>query len=581
VKAGTPVLALVAVLGFGALCAPLARAGSYDVVSCSIDGGFYPNRAWVAGNNPAGNPAYQTDSSCTQQAGNSLAVSLAPNTAYGNGTYAALWLTAPPQTTITNYKLIVRHYWFAPPLVNYPTERTYTVAGFGGVAYSGTGLFPQGDQDAISAEGHWYGYRGGHQSGAADSGVVTLTRASSKRALAVSNASVMTLSAGCFTDDGSACSLGTDGAGNVGTALLQLFGSRVTISDATAPALTDPTADQGLRAPGTRSGDEPLTFTASDNVGIRRAEIVDVTDANAPRVVAAEDYASTPTDQMASCDFTRTKPCPDLKAETIAASPAIAGRRTILLRVTDSAGNQTVSAPFAITARGPLNGAGGGDGARLVAGFPGHSHRGRGKSRHRVGVLRPTKTVGFGHGALVRGVLRNAAGQPVAGAELRLLVRELKLGSHYTDRGAITTTGDGRFSLRIVRGASRRVRIAYRAYPGDAGLTAKSDVTLKTKARVTLRAPRRVKSFGTARFRGSLKGRPLPPNGVTLELQAHQPGRGWRTVKTTRTRKGGAYSTRYRFNSGAGRFTFRVRLRPNDSYPYSLGRSRPVRVRVG
>ena len=83
------------------------------------------------------------------------------------------------------------------------------------------------------------------------------------------------------------------------------------------------------------------------------------------------------------------------------------------------------------------------------------------------------------------------------------------------------------------------------------------------------------------RFRGSLPGRPLPPRGVTLELQAHQPGHGWRTVKTTRTRKGGAYSARYRFNSGGGRFTFRVRLRPNDSYPYARGTSKAVRIVVG
>jgi hypothetical protein len=61
----------------------------------------------------------------------------------------------------------------------------------------------------------------------------------------------------------------------------------------------------------------------------------------------------------------------------------------------------------------------------------------------------------------------------------------------------------------------------------------------------------------------------------------HQLGRGWRTVKTTRTRKGGAYSTRYRFNSATGRFTFRMRLRPSDSYPYARGTSQPMRVRVG
>ena len=93
--------------------------------------------------------------------------------------------------------------------------------------------------------------------------------------------------------------------------------------------------------------------------------------------------------------------------------------------------------------------------------------------------------------------------------------------------------------------------------------------------------PRHARSRGSVRFRGSLAGRPLPPRGVTLELQAHQPGHGWRTVKTTRTRKGGAYSTRYRFNSGGGRFTFRVRLRPNDSYPYARGTSKAVRIAVG
>jgi hypothetical protein len=411
--------------------------------------------------------------------------------------------------------------------------------------------------------------------------VVTLTRASSKRAVAAPNASNMTISTGCYTDDGSVRTLGTDGAGNVGTSFLQLFESRVTIIDSTAPALTAPTAGEGLLAPGVRSGDEPLTFTAADNVGIRRAEIVDVTDADAPRVVVAEDYASTPTDQKASCDFSRPKPCADPKAETIAASPAIAGRRTLLLRVSDTAGNQTVSAPFAIRARGPVNGAGGGDGARLVAGFPAQRVRGRGKARRRVNVLRPTRTVGFGKGANVRGILRNAGGQPVGGAELRLLIRDLRLGSQYVDRGAVTTGPDGRFAFRIPPGASRRIRIAYRAYPGDEGLTAKSDVTLKTRARMTLRAPRRVSSFGTARFRGTLRGLPLPPGGVTLELQAYQRGRGWRTVKTTRTRKGGRYSTRYRFNSPAGRFSFRVRLRPNDSYPYSRGTSRRLRVRVG
>jgi hypothetical protein len=567
-------------LATGALCAPLAHAGSYDVYSCSIDGGFFPNNAWAAGNNPPGNAAYGADTTCPK-AGDPLAVGLAANTAFPNGTYAGLWLYAPPQAAITDFKITLRHYWFAPPLANYPTERTYTLASFGDVFYSGTGLFRQADQDVLAGEGHWYGYRGAHQSGAADTGAITLTRAASKRATAAPNAAYLTVSAGCYTDDGSACSLGTDAAGNVGTAFLHIFGSRVTITDGTAPALGAPVAGQGLLAPGTRSGDEPVTFSASDNVGIRRAEIVDVTDAANPAVVASEDYNATASDAKTRCDFTRPRPCPDLTKETIAASPGIAGKRTLLVRVTDAAGNQTVSPPFAISARGPVNGSGGGDGARLIAGFPAHTFRGRGKARKRVGVLRPTKTVGWGHGATVRGVLRNAAGQPIAGAQLRLLVRELRLGARYVDRGAVTTSADGRFAVGIPRGSSRRYRIAYRAYPGDDRLTAKSDASFNTKARITIHVPRHARSRGTVRFRGSLPGRPLPPRGVTLELQAHQPGHGWRTVKTTRSRKGGVYSTRYRFNSGSGRFTFRLRLRPNDSYPFARGTSKAVRIRVG
>jgi hypothetical protein len=129
-------------LAAAALSAPLAHAGSYDVYSCTIDGGYFPNNAWVAGNNPAGNAAYGVDASCPKS-GDPLAVSLAANTAYSAGTFAALWLYTPAQTAITDFKVTLRHYWYAPPLPNYPTERTYTLASFGDIFYSGTGLFRQ------------------------------------------------------------------------------------------------------------------------------------------------------------------------------------------------------------------------------------------------------------------------------------------------------------------------------------------------------------------------------------------------------------------------------------------------------
>lgn len=566
----------MAVLTAGALGAPLAHAGSYDVLSCTVDGTAYPNNAWTAGNNPAGDGRYVTDTGCPRL-NDPLTVTLAGGNSFSPGTYAGLWFTAPPDTAITNYTLRVHHYWYAPGN-GAPDETTYTALTLGPTLVGGTGQFDGATQQNLYNDpgGHyWYGFRSPGSSGAADTGVLTRTLNDSNAGKNQRTATYMTVSAGCWAGS-SGCTLGP--TANV---FMELYGSRVTITDNTAPSLGAPTAGSGLLAPGIRSGDEPVTFSATDNVGIRRAELVDVTDAANPSVVVAKDYNSTATSQNARCSFARPRPCPDLKNESIAASPAIAGKRTLLLRVTDAAGNQTVSTPFAVTARGPVNGAGGGDGSRLVAGFPGHTFRGRGRARRKVGVLRPTKTTGWGHGARVRGILRNAAGQPVVGAELRLLVRELRLGAGYVDRGAVTTGADGRFTFRIPRGSSRRYRIAYRAYPGDAALTAKSDVTFNTKARITIHVARHVRARGSARFRGSLPGRPLPPRGVTLELQAHQPGHGWRTVKTTRTRKGGTYSTRYRFNSAGGRFTFRMRLRPNDSYPYARGTSKARRVSVG
>ena len=58
-------LALLAVV-FGATLAPgAAQAGTYNVYSCSIDGGFFGNNAWALTNNPAGSANYVTDPVCS------------------------------------------------------------------------------------------------------------------------------------------------------------------------------------------------------------------------------------------------------------------------------------------------------------------------------------------------------------------------------------------------------------------------------------------------------------------------------------------------------------------------------------
>jgi hypothetical protein len=104
VKAGRGFLALVAVLTAGAIGAPLAHAGSYDVLSCTVGANAYPNNAWVAGNNSAGHGRYLTDAACPKL-NDPLTVTLAGGHAFSPGTYAGLWFTAPPDTAITNYSL--------------------------------------------------------------------------------------------------------------------------------------------------------------------------------------------------------------------------------------------------------------------------------------------------------------------------------------------------------------------------------------------------------------------------------------------------------------------------------------------
>jgi hypothetical protein len=577
---------VAAVLGACALMPAAAHAGTYDVYSCKFGSAFYGNNAWVGVNNAgAGDPAFTVpDATCANASDPLIALmrpgnATTPNVAYTPGISSSLVFTPPADTRITDFSLSVRHLFntFTNSSGTHTQNNTgFTLVAFGGVGVSLTGQWDANPPQAASINGdhHYYGAGGP----APDTGVVALTKASSMLATNAGRASNMALYAGCYTGAAGNCNID-----DASIAQVQLIGSRVTIDDTRPPDLTAVQAGRGLLAPGVRSGAEPVSFSASDNSGIQRAEIVDVTDAANPAVVATEDYNNGPnTDAGTRCDFTRPRPCPDLKDETIAAPTPIAGHRTLLVRVTDAGGSSVVSAPFTVYARGPLNGANGGDGSRLVAGFPAKVFRGKGKKRHAVFVLRPSHTASYGKGATIRGTLKGANGQPVSGGDVRILVREARLGAQYVDRGGLTTGPDGRFVFPVPAGSSRVLRLAYRAYLGDDAYATRSTSTLNTRARISARGPKRVRRHGVAKFSGRLVGRPFPPRGVTVDLQIFQPGVGWRVFGNARTRKSGTFTVRYHFQRASrGRFTFRIRLRPNDAYPYSRGVSRRMRVRVG
>ena len=117
-----------------------------------------------------------------------------------------------------------------------------------------------------------------------------------------------------------------------------------------------------MLAGGARNGSDPVTVTANDNSGIRKVELIDVSNPAAPMVVGVEDYTIDRTGANKLCDFSQPAPCPGLTRETVRATSLPAGQRTVLVRVTDAGGNVVERGPYPVFAvtpsdRGALNGA--------------------------------------------------------------------------------------------------------------------------------------------------------------------------------------------------------------------------------
>ena len=267
----------------------------------------------------------------------------------------------------------------------------------------------------------------------------------------------------------------------------------------------------------------------------------------------------------------------DTRAPYAASLPSASlgfGRHTIEARAVDGAGQQASSnAGVEVFDAGP------GDPNGNPTVREAHIVGGLGKkSRARV-------TVGYGKSARLRGRLLSSGGQPIQGARLEVASRILAGNRGFrTITGAKVVTGaNGGFSYRVPKGASRQVRIAYRAYSRDATFAAQRLFSLRTRAGVRLSvSPSRVRSGGRIRFRGNLRGGPKPRAGVLVVLQAREGGR-WRSFRTVRTlRKGGRFSTRYRFRRTGRPATFRFRalVRKQIGYAYSTGASPSRRVRV-
>jgi hypothetical protein len=534
-------LAVAAALPLGA-AAPV-RAGTYEVRACATAYGTYPNRSWAFS---VPSDVWSTATSCAGDRPE-LTLLMRGDTATPALQTATMSFRPPAGAVIRDFTLNRQVYYYNP-VRDAGTAPPYILYSWDGLQFAGAGEYDAATRDAINATGHWYGY----PSGAADTGAQVVTKATFPRLNGTGDASSLTIDVGCWTTP---CSLAANA--NVFTVL---YGARVTVADDTLPSVRD-VDGAGLFGAGSHGGDEVVSFGATDNLGIRRAELLDITDPRNARVVGSRPLP---------CDASRTRPCDDYRSATIAPSQRLpSGTRTLAVRVTDGAGNQATTAPRGTLVGGPLNGTNASATGRLRAVFS----RG-GKTR---------RTVKAGGQPAVSISLRDAASRPIGDARIQLRARQLRTGARFQSAGEVRTGADGRARLVLPRGTSREVRFEYRTRVDDPSPALRARVRLGVRPRATLRVrPRRVGFGGTIRLSGRVRSRPRPRPGKLVILQAFDRGR-WRPLATARSGKGGRFGTRYRFTRTfrPRTYRFRARLPREAAYPYSTGNSRTVRVRVG
>jgi hypothetical protein len=105
-------------------------------------------------------------------------------------------------------------------------------------------------------------------------------------------------------------------------------------------------------------------------------------------------------------------------------------------------------------------------------------------------------------------------------------------------------------------------------------------LSVRVPASSTIKASRTRLSSGRVRFSGRVRGHGLPvPRGLVVVLQGREGGK-WRTFEDARTHKKGRWHVSYRFSGRPGSYPIRLRIRRQAGFPFELGYSRRLTIRV-
>lgn len=331
------------------------------------------------------------------------------------------------------------------------------------------------------------------------------------------------------------------------------------LSDRTSPSVA---LDGPMFIPGSRRGEQAVVASATDVGGGVHRFLLQVNG----EPVTAHTVPCRTTDGVALS----LRPCPGQATTTFMAAtrgaPFRQGPNLVRACVVDYAIGTAANRACAqrrvrIDNLCPISSSG--MGTRLDARLsrPGHGHRARSGGRGNV-----------------QGRLRSSTGAPVAGATVCVAAR-VELADAPERIVATPTTGrDGRFSAKLPRGPSRRLRVAY--WPGTEGAVERHlRIRVRARPRLRLRPRHPIRNEHRLRFQVRLPGPAAAKRRV--RIQAHG-GKRWIDLRTGRTGSRGVYRADYRFHATTERrkYAFRAIVPRQEGYPYRGGRSTIRRATV-
>lgn len=398
---------------------------------------------------------------------------------------------------------------------------------------------------------------------------------------------VIEVRVGCTGFAGASCPTGG------GLAAEQLiFATHFRLVDLSDPVPAPPTGP--LARGGTHQGIESVTFSASDQGGGVYRGIVEIDgvpvqteilDANSGRCADANPADGDP------YEFVYRVPCKLSANGTIRFDTTRVpdGAHELRIRIEDAAGNGATvfgaapivvqngpQAPTPAPAPGPTAAPAAPIRVPVIgASLPAPASRNITLTATLAGGKDGVVRTSYGRRLPITGVIRDPDGKPMAGAQIDVssLVRIPRAKPRAVKR--LTTDASGAFRYLAPAGPSRTIDFAY-----GAGPAAKASVDIRVRARLSLRLNhRKLHNGSSARYSGTLSGPNTARKLVDVQVIV---GRQWRPVCSVRTSSRGRYACRYHFKRTfrTTRYTFRARVRRQETLPYEPGASSRRRLTV-